>query len=107
MHFSPMRTSGYKPLTTTTSSSATTSLIFTVAFMSPLEDITLPTGAINELLFGTISFPSSVASVQLIKLLLAPVSTMAQQRWSSTSCGTSNLEPLKNFPAAIACGASM
>ena len=90
----PINSWGYNWSTTINSSEVACGPILTSARMIPSMGITFPIGPKRLWSYGRIGFPISEARLRLIKLLLAPVSTIAQQGWFSTWAGTHILLPL-------------
>ena len=105
-NFNPINSCGYSSSTTRNS---TVFLCFpkvTPANIFPSMGITLPIGPNKRCGCGFMGFPTRDAMWRLIKLVLAPVSTMAQQGKSSTSHFTHIPGLRLNFPVAITFGSS-
>ena len=102
INFSPINSWGYNWSTTINSSEVACGPIFTSARIIPSKGITFPIGPKRLWSYGRIGFPISEARLRLIKLLLAPVSTIAQQSRFCTWTGTYNPLPLTISPEATA-----
>ena len=102
INFNPINSWGYNWSTTINSCEVACRPIFTSARMIPSMGITFPIGPKRLRSYGRIGFPISEARLRLIKLLLAPVSTIAQQGWFSTWTGTYVPLPLTISPEATA-----
>ena len=106
-NFRPIITCGYNSSTTINSSVLLCFPNVTSANIFPSMGITLPIGPNKRCGCGFTGFPTRDPKWRLIKMVLAPVSTMAQQGRSSTSHLTHIPELRLKFPVATTFGSSV
>ena len=106
-NFGPINTCGYNSCTTINSSVLLWFPNVTSANIFPSMGITLPIGPNKRFGCGFTGFPTKDSMWRLIKLVPAPVSTMAQQGKYSTSHFTHIPGLRLNFPVATTLGSSV